>query len=301
VKRTTARATHPVLKRIEVVIMKQNDRSSPAVILTILAAVLIIVVIVDYALHQNAGPDTRESMQLELFKSGLQLAIIVIVGGGIALLYKWVEHSWDATREQSELRKHYVARLGDAYRAVKEARRLLRAGGIRNVPGSAPALLTAGQIAHYDQQMAVISREQLKLEALMIESRNFPPVAESRLLTQEIRRMESYLGKIIDEYEDIRPRESIDLRQMKRVTEFTGEPDPQADRRFGTFQQNFVHPHYRAIRLVAEQQAPRSSRDQKPGSSQTEPPRREGRPEEARVSTPRTGAPPGKETRNTSQ
>jgi hypothetical protein len=264
--------------------MKQDDRFSPAAIVTVLILVIILVSIVDYTLHENAGSEARESMRLELFKSALQLAIIVIVGGGIALLYKWVEHSWDARREQAELRRHYVSRLGDAYRAVKEARRLLRAGGIRPVPGSSPMILSDEQVARYDQQMVVINKEQLKLEALMIESRNFPPVADSRLLTQEIRRMESYLGKIIDEYEDVLPRESLDLRQMRRVAEFTGESDAQRDRRLGTFQQNFVHPHYRAISLVAEQ---------RPASSQRS----------ARRFLPISGTPrdPGKETPNASQ
>jgi hypothetical protein len=232
--------------------MKQDDRFSPAAILTSLGLLLLLLTIAGYVLHQNAVPEIKESMRLELFKSALQLAVIVIVGGGIALLYKWVEHSWEAAREQAELRRHYVSRLGDAYRAVKEARRLLRAGGIRPLPGSSPMILSAGQVARYDEQMVVINKEQLRLEALMIESRNFPPVAGSRLLTQEIRRMESYLGKIIDEYEDFRPRETLDLRQMRRVAEFTGESDAQRDRRLGTFQQNFVHPHYRAISLVAD-------------------------------------------------
>lgn len=231
--------------------MKHNDRYTLAALLSTLAVALVALVILELALYSDASPDRREPMRLELFKSGLQLAVIVIVGGGIALLYKWVERNWETRRTQSELRKHYVARLGDAYRGVKEARRLLRASGIRPLPGAAPSILSEGQIDRYDEQMRTISQEQLALEALGIESENFPLAADSKSLTSEIRKMERYLGRIIDEYEDVRPQSRLDLGHMKRLSEFTGEPDEHRDARVGTFQENFVKPHYRAIKLVA--------------------------------------------------
>ena len=234
--------------------MKRNGGLWPRPTAVALIGLLGAALIAAASLYWAAQPDTREAMRLELFKGALQLAVIVIVGGGIALLYKWIEHSWETAREQAELRRRYIARLGDAYRAVREARRLLRACGIKGAGGAPEAALTGSQMDCYDEQMAKISREQLALEALRIESQHFPPSADSEALTAELGVMARYLGRLVSEYERYRPEGPIALRDLARLREFTrgaGEDAGRIDPRAGTLQEYFVKPHYRAIARIA--------------------------------------------------
>jgi hypothetical protein len=233
--------------------MKWNGARWPRSTIVLLAVVLVALLVAAVLLYGSAGAETRADMRLELFKGVLQLAGVVIVGGGIALLYKWIEHSWESAREQAELRRRYIARLGDAYRAVRQARRILRACGIKGAGGGPGATLTELQLDCYDEQMLAISREQLALEALGIESQHFPATPDAKALTAELGVMARYLGRLVTEYERYRPDGPVALRDLVRLREFTrgaGEDAGPIDPRAGTLQENFVKPHFRAIALV---------------------------------------------------
>ncbi len=233
--------------------MRHDDRRWIVGIALVLAAVLAVVGVLALSLYTAATPTARESMRVELFKNALQLAIVVIVGGGIALLYKWVERSWETSREQADLRRRSMERLGDAYRAVREARRVLRACGIRGATGTAEGALTDAQLACYESQMTRISREQLKLEALRVESQHVPLGVDGAALGAEIGAMERYLGRLVTEYERYRPEAEIYLDDVKRLREFTrgsGEDTGPIDPRAGTLQENFVRPYYRALACI---------------------------------------------------
>lgn len=233
--------------------MRQDDRRWTMGIAAALVGALIAVGIVTASLYTTAAPAARETMRVELFKNALQLAVVVIVGGGIALLYKWVERSWEASREEAELRRRSMDRLGEAYRAVREARRLLRACGIRGATGPTGAALTGAQLACYDEQMTRISREQLKLEALRVESQHIPLADEGTALGAELGVMERYLSRLVSEYERYRSGAAVSLDDLRRLREFTrgtGEDTGPMDPRVGTLQENFVKPYYRALACV---------------------------------------------------
>lgn len=233
--------------------MTRNDRSWTTPILLALLGTVGVIAIVALTLFGDASPDTRERMRFELFTNVLQLGVIVVIGGGVALLYKWIEHGWETAREQAERRRRYIDRLGDAYRAVREARRRLRACGFRGASGPPNGELTPAQLTCLDEQMLRISQEQLRLEALLIESQHVPPTDDGTELSEELGVMARYLGRIVSEYERHRPEERISLDDLKRLREFTrgtGEDTGPIDPRAGTLQENFIKPHYRAVAMV---------------------------------------------------
>src|SRR5207248_3032449 len=77
---------------------------------------------------------SQTQFDLEIFKSLLQLVVVIIIGGTIAYLFKeaeqrreWFLREAEERQEQSRVRAavrvDYLNRLGIAYRGVKAARR----------------------------------------------------------------------------------------------------------------------------------------------------------------------------------
>lgn len=179
----------------------------------------------------------RGNIRVEVVKALLQLSVVIIIGGGVAALYKLIEVSraiqqeaLERTRQENriraEIRTEFLNRLGSLYRAVKGARRTLRAGGLTTRFGNAPSTINDGHAKIYCEQMARINEAQLELEGLKIEAESFPAFVPLKNVDGNLRKMEDYLRQILGEYEKARPQldsgHTVKFAELERLDEFTG-------------------------------------------------------------------------------
>ncbi len=215
-------------------------------ILTSMMWALILITAVEVVLWVWASEDSRSSMREALFGALLNLALVAIIGGGVAALCKWIEREVEASRMRAAGRIQFLARLGDAYRSVKGVRRMLRADGvIGNVFNQNPELSPI-EVERYDHHMARVNDAQLELEALRDEAWALPDIATISGLDSHLRAMERYLGDLISEYERFRPSKPIKRSDLKCLNAFA-DPLDKSD-----FRSRFVAPH-NAVRVLISQ------------------------------------------------
>lgn len=157
-----------------------------------------------------------DEIQRATFEVLLQLLVVVIIGGVIALLFEMVKQSrseaferenqaQNRSRIRAELRANYLVRLGRVYREVKAARRTLRAGGFTDKYGPTPAAVTRDQIRLYMEQMNRVNDAQLEIEGLKIEAESLPDFVELQNIPCKLYQMEQYLAGILGDYERMTP------------------------------------------------------------------------------------------------
>jgi hypothetical protein len=197
------------------------------------------------------------TIRFEIAKALLQFGVIAVIGAVVSLLmfeYQRVREVLDKERElnrknfeyREDLLKSILVRAMDAYSAVKKARRLLRARAIVK-GGAPPEILLAGP---YDVYLEMINDAQLKLENLArdIET-SAPAFTAPEALEKNVWAMESYLGKLLKEYETSRrmfegETPSLALTALPLLEEFTG---PSGDSRF---KEEVVRPYHEVQRGI---------------------------------------------------
>lgn len=198
------------------------------------ALLLIFVISLVAAFVLGAEITNAQSFRMELIKSLLQLAIVVVMGGVIAALFK----QYDVTRSklldhESQLNdiaetkrgvyESYSLELGRLYRLVKRVRRTLRAAGLSTITQNDDAEITTDQMKIYRNEMATLNETQLELEGMKIESKYVKVFQEVSVITNRLGLMEDYLRRILAEYEAVARLKSLKLTQLKRLDEFTGD------------------------------------------------------------------------------
>lgn len=174
---------------------------------------------------------------LEVAKAGLQLGVIVLVGGAATYGFKFLESERDAKARKLESERNDDARkresernaqarelesarnaqarrdeyllgvirnLVESYNRTKSVRRTLRAYGFRKPEEPRPDAqrFTAEQVDAYRKQMAVLVEAQLRLEEISREIRAQPQVFKhSEALEVLIHTGESYVNKVIGDWE----------------------------------------------------------------------------------------------------
>lgn len=198
----------------------------------------------------------------EAYKTLLQFLLVVVLGGGVSLLYqafnREAERRAERLRQEEEradalreTRQRYLRDLIAQYNIVKRARRLLRATALTREQN---LLDRRVRVPRYDELLQVVLDAQLTLETMSrtmgAEGSLF---AAEQDLTASVRKAESYLRSLIVEYEEIMPqvdRQEISLRVMPELADFVG-PYNASDR----FRHEFVHPVQAALadleRLIA--------------------------------------------------
>lgn len=172
--------------------------------------------------NSTSDPD---AFRLEVAKYFLQLAIIIVLGGVIAALFKLQEQRRERADFLTQLYESYILRLGEIYRRVKHVRRTLRAAGLSSVTQPGLCEMTDRQFAIYRDQMAELDESQLKLEGIMIESIHLPVLASVPTIQNSLHLMEDYLRCIHAEFEMVAATESHSFAALKRLDEFTGNTD----------------------------------------------------------------------------
>lgn len=124
---------------------------------------------------------------------------------------------------RDDLLKSTLARIAAAYASTKRARRTARALGLRRTTGTISV-----RLQRYDECMAEVNDAQLELEAIKSDVNTTKLAYPSAdLVASNLRKMEQYLGELIEEYEGVRaqlPDEStdIDLSRVPRFADFVG-------------------------------------------------------------------------------
>ncbi|MGX6604072.1 hypothetical protein ACWKSP_18325 [Micromonosporaceae bacterium Da 78-11] len=218
--------------------------ASGALIAMAAAAVLII-------WHESA---TRV-VGVEAYKTLLQFLLVVVLGGGVSLLYQAFNRQAELQAERLKLaedratairetRKRYLAELVVLYNAVKRSRRLLRA--------RAQIHTTAGdgklRVAAYEEQLQLLLDAQLSLELMIrnvnAEGKVFHGVPEP---VSSLKSTEDYLRKLITEYEAVMPRVqpgATEIPTPPKLADFVGPYE------HSEFRPNFIRPVHAAMAAV---------------------------------------------------
>ncbi len=232
----------------------------------VLAAIFLVSTAVLAALYFYAPPPAG-SYKLEIAKAILQLGVVSIVGAGVSILvfkYQRERQQFDRDREherasaeheQERQRKHIeyredllkatLAKTMADYNSVKRARRLLRARAIV-VQDSADYVL----LDPYDTYMDIINESQLDFENLARDvDMSEPAFSSSRDLVRALRTMESFLGKMLKEYETFRrdfhgDSPSKKLNELNELSAFIGPFEGSA------FATDFVGPYHEIQRAI---------------------------------------------------
>lgn len=186
---------------------------------------------------------------IEAYKTLLQFFLVVVLGGGISLLYQAFNRESDRRIErlkQLELRataiqetqQRYLRELVDQYNRAKRARRLLRATALNHEIIFDDRRVRA---ARYDELMQSVLDAQLSLETMVhtMRAENGVFAAESELI-DSMTAAEGYLRALITEYEEVMPQAAqgeIALQMLPELAAFLG-PYSEADR----FRAEFVRP-----------------------------------------------------------
>ena len=197
------------------------------------------------------------SLRDEAVKALLQLAVIIVAGGVVTALFKSVERTRERLRVRSEVRTDYLVRLGRIYRTVKSTRRALRACGLTTKHGK----VAGGTATDYTAQMGRLGEAQLELEGMKIEASSLPAFRPIQAVVDDMGTMESYVRRILSEYEKYKPQlriAGVPVNTLERLREYTADSraafsytapaDQRANRRFST---HFSEPFERVVSQIS--------------------------------------------------
>jgi hypothetical protein len=136
----------------------------------------------------------------ELAKAGIQLGVVVVGGAVLTTMISVLQAERENRRQESEaLRLSILRDLTTAYDGLKEARRTLRASGLRSPSGE----LTAEQVDEFGAEMRSLNKLQLSLERCAKKIRTQSGMlANAGLLACHISRLEEYAHELIQEWEE---------------------------------------------------------------------------------------------------
>jgi hypothetical protein len=147
----------------------------------------------------------RSDPWLEVAKAGLQLGVIVLVGGAVTYGFKFLDSERNVRARRDEYLLGVIRNLVESYNRVKSVRRTLRAYGFLKPEAPRPDShrFTVEQVDAYRKQMFVLVEAQLRLEEISREIKAQPQVFEhSEALKVLIHTGESYVNDVIGDWED---------------------------------------------------------------------------------------------------
>ena len=193
------------------------------------AAVLVACGVALWRLNANMNSADQARALLELWKTVLNLGLIVIVGGFVSFLYRRFEKRRVVDRALHGFRADYLRKFQGAYRTIKTVRRTLRAAGLTTMRRDPLTELDEVHILTYREQMALLNEAQLDFEDLFLELENFPDAFSNSVEIEEVvKRINSYLREILREYENHWRRLGgttsgrSSFESLERLRDFTG-------------------------------------------------------------------------------
>lgn len=158
-----------------------------------------------------------DDVGLELVKSLVQVATVLILGQVLTIIVKDREHAREALeRELSEARGRratltvlhtdVLTKLSNAFVRVKGSRRLLRAEALTLPWEKKIAPATHVRRDPYNEQMKAINAAELELESLWHQLTTTSPTPERATLVANVETMKNYLREILFNYEQVMPQ-----------------------------------------------------------------------------------------------
>jgi hypothetical protein len=188
----------------------------------------------------------KDTLGFEAAKLLIQFLLVGVLGLILSLLVH--DHNRRRDRELlvNDLRRSLLENLIRAYSDTKRARRVIMAH--RMAHGTLP-------YAIYDAQMGKIIDTQLSLELLhhQVTTSHAYFGEECGQIRDDIRKMEKFLGEIIDEYKDVLRGASgypdrVSLPQLPQLGSMMGK-----EHEMHRFQPDFVLPYRSAVAKIREQ------------------------------------------------
>lgn len=214
---------------------KMNRKSPPAVwsgIHPLLVMVGVFFLGLGFVWLSSASGLAESGLQWELTKLAMQVSLVGVAGA----LFTFVADNYRRKLEKRRFREDYLKdvmkRMTSSYNKSKGARRIVRGKGL--TPADKP---THVRLDAYDECMKIVNEAQLDLEAVMRDLKtsmlSFP---EDIGVHAHVKSMESYLNKIVSEYEKVRARpeegeKELSLLDVERFGAFIAmkaeKPEPE--------------------------------------------------------------------------
>jgi hypothetical protein len=215
---------------------------------TLLPIGIVVVALIVAGVLLYLGATHSGDVWLEVAKGGIQLLVIVILGGAVAAGFRMQDdrrrregmeqenrltnqrRREDIEREDRErldaYRADFVDELWGAYHRVKAVRRILTAYGFGSMSGE----FTVEQCREFDQQMKELDDAQLTLEKLKrdVEGQGDLYEPERKAILVRLKSAERYVRDVIKDWEqsgpNVRPGEDCEsvMRAMSYLPGFLG-------------------------------------------------------------------------------
>jgi type II secretory pathway pseudopilin PulG len=182
------------------------------------------------------GTEKWVALGFKILELVAQMTLVAVFGGILVQAYvKW--HSRETS--MNEFRKATAEAAIREYFAVKRARRLLRANCLQGSGGDENCPWTEVPVATYDTYLGSLNDAQLGLEQIKRRLEFFSAVFwNPDDLANHANDMETYLGKLVREYERHRnavsKRESIPLAELDELRGFITKDEVGTFSVFGT-------------------------------------------------------------------
>jgi hypothetical protein len=202
------------------------------------------------------GDEEGSPIRIEIIKSLLQFAFVIIIGGVVAAIFKALEQNREQVRLLAATRADYLNRLGKLYRTIKAARRALRAEGLTTKfhKSNKPISIHKNQLPLYRTQMEHINEAQLELEELKIEAGSLP-VFKPLKVSDKLEQMEKYVRDVLKEFEEVYPLlqsdQPVKSDQLNHLDEFTDDKDPGSTGTKRHFHEDFAKPYDQVIKIIS--------------------------------------------------
>jgi hypothetical protein len=163
----------------------------------VIVAFLLAVVLVVSGMRMSNQP---QQIWLEFAKAGLQLGILSVIGGGVAVALRKLESLREEQRALTEYRLRVLCDITTSYNQIKAARRILRAFGFRP---STPRQLSPDEVVEFRAQMKSLNQAQLAMESLKREVKvRANDFCNDQELYGALEKVEHYIGHVIKDWED---------------------------------------------------------------------------------------------------
>lgn len=178
-------------------------------------------------------PESKQ-LGMELVKALIQISTVLVVGQIVSILIESARYKRQQSEAINKFRKEILGNLIRTLTATKKARRLLRAKAVRPSPDdNRDDILIHRDI--YNEQMQILNDVQLELETIKQEVKTSIDTSSNAFtnpheLKRSINSIESYLRKIVNEYEekfkDFRgDPSSMPLSELESLKDFIGFSD----------------------------------------------------------------------------
>lgn len=194
----------------------------PAVFTLIAAAVAALLIPLGWFTAGSRSDD----VSLELVKTGLEIAAVVVLGSAVAAAFRTRDERRVDEQRIGEYQASTLNELWAGYHRIKAVRRTLRAAGFDKAkPGSS---LSAKQSADFHAQMDVLNDAQLTLERLgrEVEGQKELFAMHGECIAWLLGRAAHYVNGVIDDWEKHGPqvKEQADFVELAKRPDEEGEP-----------------------------------------------------------------------------